>query len=256
MSKWPEANLGSSFQLQMSVQMVGSALGSMSSKVTSHPSSAKTRRASPREELQEAAHRFHCRFIYVGLAGQPEDRDQGGTAAVGEVQSNAKGGKYLSIKGKDGCNNPTFHSTQWAAVAWEPSTYAAEGDSRVNVCLEATEELAEAVLRWETAAAGLAIKHAASVFGKALSQAWMQERLQSCLKASAQGLRFCKLKATTHNVRFWDSEGKRAEAPASLRGRKVLAAVQPWQLWVMNQQRGLVLELRDVKEQAEDVCPL
>ena len=27
------------------------------------------------------------------------------------------GGKYLPIKGKDGCNNPTFHSAQWAAVA-------------------------------------------------------------------------------------------------------------------------------------------
>ena len=64
------------------------------------------------------------------------------------MQSNAKGGKYLPIKGKDGCNNPAFHSTQWAAVAWEPSAFAAEGD-RVNVCLEATKELAEAVL-WET----------------------------------------------------------------------------------------------------------
>ena len=176
---------------------------------------------------------------------------------LGEVQSNAKGGKYLPIKGKDGCNNPTFHSTQWAAVVWEPSAYAAEGD-RVNVCLEATEELAEAVSRWETAAVGLATKHAASMFGKPLSQAQMQERLQSCLKTSAQGLKFCKLKATMRNVRFWDSEGKRAEAPAGLRGRKVLVAVQPRQLWVMNQQCGLVLELRDVKleEQAEDACPL
>ena len=58
---------------------------------------------------------------------------------LGEVQSNAKGGKYLPIKGKDGCNNPTFHSAQWAVVVWEPSAFA-EGD-RVNVCLEATEEL-------------------------------------------------------------------------------------------------------------------
>ena len=53
-------------------------------------------------------------------------------------------------------------------------------------------------------------------------------------------------------------EGKRAEAPASLRGRKVLVAVQPRQLWVMNQQCGLVLELRDCKldEETEDACPL
>ena len=77
-------------------------------------------------------------------------------------------------------------------------------------------------------------------------------------EASAQGLNFLKLKATMRNVRFWDSEGKRAKAPASLRGRKVLVAVQPRQLWVMNQQCGLVLELRDCKldEETEDACPL
>ena len=175
---------------------------------------------------------------------------------LGEVQSNAKGGKYLPIKGKDGSNNPTFRSAQWAAVVWEPSAYA-EGD-RVNVCLEASEELAEAVSKWETAVVGLATKHAASMFGKPLSHAQMQERFQSCLKTSAQGLNFLKLKATMRNVRFWDAEGKRAEAPATLRGRRVLVAVQPRQLWVMNQQCGLVLELRDCKldEQDEEACPL
>ena len=136
---------------------------------------------------------------------------------LGEVQSNAKGGKYLPIKGKDGCNNPTFRSTQWAAVVWEPSAYAAEGD-RVNVCLEATEELAEAVLRWETAAAGLATKHAASMFGKAQSQAQMQERLQSCLKTSAQGLKFLKLKATMRNLGLGGKAGQGARQPARAKG--------------------------------------
>ena len=33
-----------------------------------------------------------------------------------------------------------------------------------------------------------------------------QERFQSCLKTSAQGIKFVKLKATLANVRFWDSE--------------------------------------------------
>ena len=56
-----------------------------------------------------------------------------------------------------------------------------------------------------------------------------------------------KLKATLANVRFWDCEGKRTKAPENLRGRRILAAVQLRQLWVMNQQCGLLLELRDVK---------
>ena len=37
--------------------------------------------------------------------------------------------------------------------------------------------------------------------------------VQSCLKTSAQGVKFLKLKATLANVRFWNCEGKRAEAP-------------------------------------------
>ena len=83
------------------------------------------------------------------------------------------------------------------------------------------------------------------MFGKPLTEAQLQERFQSCLKTSAQGVKFVKLKATLANVRFWDSEGKRTEAPDSLRGRRILAAAQPRQLWVMNQQRGLLLELRE-----------
>ena len=84
-----------------------------------------------------------------------------------------------------------------------------------------------------------------------------QERFQSCLKTSAQGVKFVKLKATLANARFWDSEGKRTDAPDN--GRRILAAAQPRQLWVMNQQCGLLLELRDVKlDESVDVeeCPL
>ena len=95
----------------------------------------------------------------------------------------------------------------------------------------------------------MAAKQAPAMFGKPLTEAQLQERFQSCLKTSAQGVKFVKLKATLANVRFWDSEGKRTDAPDCLRGRRILAAAQPRQLWVMNQQRGLLLELREE-------CPL
>ena len=56
-------------------------------------------------------------------------------------------------------------------------------------------------------------------------------------------------------MRFWN--GKRADAPDCLRGRRILAAVQPCRLWVMNQQCGLLLELRDVKlDESVEECPL
>ena len=86
------------------------------------------------------------------------------------------------------------------------------GRGRVNVCLEATEEVLAAVGSWEAAAAKMAAKQAPAMFGKPLTEAQLQERFQSCLKTSAQGVKFVKLKATLANVRFWDRQGKRTNA--------------------------------------------
>ena len=172
---------------------------------------------------------------------------------LGEMQTNVRGGKFLPIKG-----TPVWRCTEPAAVMWEPSIYKDVAGDRVNVCLEASEEAAAAVAGWEAAAVKkMAAKQAPAMFGKPLTEAQLQERFQSCLKTSAQGVKFVKLKATLTNVRFWNCEGKRAEAPDSLRGRRILAAVQLRQLWVMNQQCGLLLELRDVKlDEGVEECPL
>ena len=63
---------------------------------------------------------------------------------LGEVQTNARGGKFLPLKG-----NPVWRSTEPAAVMWEPSAYKDAAGDRVNVCLEATEEALAAVAGWE-----------------------------------------------------------------------------------------------------------
>ena len=161
---------------------------------------------------------------------------------LGEVQTNSRGGKFLPLKG-----NPMWRSTEPAAVMWEPSAYKDAAGDRVNVCLEATGEVLAAVGSWEAAAAKMAAKQAPAMFGKPLTEAQLQERF----------VKFVKLKATLANVRFWDSQGKRTNAPDCLRGRRILAAVQPRQLWVMNQQCGLLLELRDVKlDDGVEECPL
>ena len=68
---------------------------------------------------------------------------------LGEVQTNARGGKFLP-KG-----NPVRRSTE-PAVMWEPSAYKDAAGDRVNVCLEATEEALAAVGSWEAAATKMA----------------------------------------------------------------------------------------------------
>ena len=72
------ANLGSGSQLQMSAQMVGSALGSTSSEVTSHPSSAKARPIEPVPEKSSSNRRIVSTVVFHVVlacrAGRPATR--------------------------------------------------------------------------------------------------------------------------------------------------------------------------------------
>ena len=70
----------------------------------------------------------------------------------------------------------------------------------------------------------MAAKKAPAMFGKPFTEAQPLERFQSCLKTLAQYAKFVKLKATLANVRFWDCDGKRAEATGSLRRRSSAAS--------------------------------
>ena len=52
-------------------------------------------------------------------------------------------------------------------------------------------------------------------------------------------------------------QGALLERPTELRGRKALVAVEVRQLWIMGQQCGLLMEVKDVKLQdAAQECPL
>ena len=168
-----------------------------------------------------------CRTVHQEKRGP----DRAMELILGEVQSNARGGKFLPPIG-----NPVRRSTESAAVMWSPRPTRTPQGTESTSALRPLKRLQRS---WQT--------------GRRRRRRW---RFQSCWKTSAQGVKFVKLKATLANVRFWDSEGKRTEAPDSLRGRRILAAAQPRQLWVMNQQRGLLLELRDVKlDEGVEECP-
>ncbi|CAE7385766.1 unnamed protein product [Symbiodinium natans] len=53
------------------------------------------------------------------------------------------------------------------------------------------------------------------------------------------------------------NKGALLERPTELRGRKALVAVEVRQLWIMGQQCGLLMEVKDVKLQdAAQECPL
>ena len=66
-----------------------------------------------------------------------------------------------------------------------------------------------------------------------------------------------KAKLSLSRARCWDASGTRLpELPGELRGRKVRVALEARQLWVMGQQCGVLLEVRDLKVGEPEGCPL
>ena len=171
---------------------------------------------------------------------------------LGEVQTNARGGKFLPIKG-----NPMWRSTEPTVVMWEPSAYKDAAGDRVNVCLEATEEAEAAVASWEAAAAKLAAsaRHvrqashggpAAGAIPVLLENVGPGRQVRQAQGHAGQRALLGQRRQVLRGARL----------PQRAPNRRILAAVQPRQLWVMNQQCGL-LELRDVKlDEGVEECPL
>ena len=84
-------------------------------------------------------------------------------------------------------------------------------------------------------------------------------RLQSCLKTGQRGSSFLKLKLNWDRAHFWDVEGQPIEDPGDLSGRECRLSVELRQVWLMNPQCGLLLEVRDVqlreREPSAAACP-
>ena len=166
---------------------------------------------------------------------------------LGDLQTNARGGKYLPIEPP-----LRWNSTEWAEVIFEPSAFDGNGGDRVTLCLRLTDEAAAFVDVVEKGAVSLAAKNA-KIFGSLQSEAQMKQRLQSNVRLEKRSF---KMKMSLSRVRCWDASGARLSELPELRGCKVLVAVEARQLWVMGQQCGVLLEVRDIKVGESMGCPL
>ena len=162
---------------------------------------------------------------------------------LGDVLTNQKGGKFLPAE------SLRWNTTQWAEILYEPSSFgkSEQASERVSLVLELTAEMEKTVERLEK-------QTSSQVASKKL-----EAQLQSCMKQTRANRQSLKLKATLSKVRFWDADGKRLMGPpAELRGRKALLTIEARQLWIMGQQCGLLMEVRDIKLQdaSSPECPL
>ena len=161
---------------------------------------------------------------------------------LGEMLTNKKGGKFMPVEPL--C---CWNTSEWAEILYEPTSYGEQASERVTLSLELTPVMQKLVEDLEKQASS-------QVLAKRLDS-----KLQSCIKQTRTKGQAMKLKVNLGTVRFWDASGNRlTNAPAELRGRKALVAIEVRQLWIMGQQCGLLMEVRDIKLQdaSPQQCPL
>ena len=179
---------------------------------------------------------------------------------LGDVLVNAKGGKFCPLKDAEG--RPPTWTSDWLRIIWHPSAYGEPEARRVNLCVEpddAAREHFEAVERKLAQELSSKSIHDPKIFGKLLVASEVEARLQSCLKTGQRGSSFLKLKLNWGRAHFWDVEGQPIEDPGDLSGRECRLSVELRQVWLMNPQCGLLLEVRDVqlreREPSAAACP-
>ena len=114
---------------------------------------------------------------------------------------------------------------------------------------------------WETIDAeivALAQKHAAALFGQALSEQDLLGRYKPVTDKKGEYARQLKAKLVTegfHAARFWDPEKRRADPTTSTANCTYNVVVKVRALWVGTENFGLVVDVTDL--QATDVaeCP-
>ena len=161
---------------------------------------------------------------------------------LGEVRSNAKGGKFL-------CLEPLFWQSEASLeIPWEPRAFS-EGQ-RPSVTF-ATDERAR--LFWERAETDLVEQLAAAserVFDAKLTPEAVRQRLLPSVRQSRGGDWMLKAKLPAH-ARFWNAGGTFADRPAELAHCAARVRLRARSLWLMS---GMVTDLRVEPPSRE--CPL
>ena len=141
-----------------------------------------------------------------------------------------------------------------------PSPYGSEEGRRLPLCLEPNEAAAADLETLEKDVKSQLTQRSlgdAKIFGRYLTASDVEARFVSCLKTSARGNSFIKLKVDLSRVRFWDAEQQPLEEPGDLASRECKVRAELKQVWLMSGQCGLLLEVTDLmlKEQLPQQCP-
>ena len=144
-----------------------------------------------------------------------------------DVQTNAKGGKFMSIEDS---HQGALVCKADVEVLWEPGNFQDDGAKRVGVCFASNTDLGA----W-TDGVEQAVVDDMIIFQKpfpGVTRAELESQLQRAVKVSAKG-KHVKCKMDLERCLFWDSAGNRVPRPAEFARRRGRALVEARHVWLM-----------------------
>ena len=154
-----------------------------------------------------------------------------------DVQTNAKGGKFMSIEDS---HQGALVCKADVEVLCEPGNFQDDGAKRVGVRFASTDLGA-----W-TDGVEQAVVDDMIIFQKpfpGVTRAELESQLQRAVKVSAKG-KHVKCKVDLERCLFWDSAGNRVPRPAEFARRRGRALVEARHVWLMARQWGVLFEVR------------
>ena len=155
-----------------------------------------------------------------------------------DVQTNAKGGKFMSIEDS---RQGALVCKADVEVLWEPANFQDDGAKRVGVCFASNTDLE----LW-TDGVEQAVIDDMIIFQKPFPGATrteLESQLQRAVKVSAKG-KHVKCKMDLERCLFWDPAGNRVPRPAEFARRRGRALAEARHVWLMARQWGVLFEVR------------
>ena len=178
-----------------------------------------------------------------------------------EPVSNKAGGKTCAIL--DGNGNPIALTTNLLRSPFDASGYDDPDASRVNLCLEADEELVEWCAKLDAEVLKICRQHSRKLFGKEVYlESELKANYYSPIKQNEKhGTHLFKMKMNKIGkaVRVWNKGGLPREMPETWQGLQIQARVVLKSIWIQSRSFGLTCEVSDVMicSEAEPFsCPL
>jgi hypothetical protein len=172
---------------------------------------------------------------------------------LGQLQISSKGAKQVPLLLDD--DKSIFMQLGPLSTLFEPSAFGDANATRVNLVLSTNTDVEERLQELDAHIVKLLLPETQKLFGAALSEAQLLDRMQPSIRTSDKGYKSCKMKMNLSGrnaVQIFGMDKSRRDAPESWVGSNVIARVQVKSVWLMNKEWGVLYEAPAVQVE----CPV